>query len=52
MTVRERLKAYHAETAPLIDHYEGCGVLRRIEAMGSIDDIRGSLAAIVGAVSV
>lgn len=46
-TVRERLKAYHAQTAPLITHYEGKGVLQRIDAMGSIAGIRSALASIV-----
>lgn len=46
-TVRERLKAYHDQTAPLITHYDGNGVLERIDAMGNIHDIRNTLAAIV-----
>lgn len=46
-TVRERLKAYHAQTAPLITYYDGQGVLHRIDAMGSIDGIRRALAGIV-----
>jgi adenylate kinase len=46
-TVRERLKAYHAQTAPLIAHYDGQGVLQRIDAMGSIVDIRKALNRIV-----
>ncbi len=46
-TVRERLKAYHAQTAPLITYYEGKGVLERIDAMGSIAGIRSALASIV-----
>ena len=50
-TVRERLKAYHAQTAPLIAYYDGKGVLERIDAMGSIAGIRQSLAAIVSRVS-
>lgn len=50
-TVRERLKAYHAQTAPLIAYYEGCGVLERIDAMGAIADIRDGLASIVRRVS-
>ncbi len=50
-TVRERLKAYHAQTAPLIAHYEGQGVLERIDAMGEIPAIRNALAAIVRRVS-
>lgn len=50
-TVRERLKAYHAQTAPLIAYYAQQGVLERINAMGAIADIRAGLAAIVTRVS-
>lgn len=50
-TVRARLKAYHAQTAPLIAYYEGKGVLERIDAMGAIADIRRALSAIVSRVS-
>jgi adenylate kinase len=50
-TVRERLTAYHAQTAPLIAHYEAQSVLERVPAMGSIDSIRARLADIVGRVS-
>jgi adenylate kinase len=50
-TVRARLKAYHAETAPLIAHYDRLKVLERLPAMGSIADIRARLAGIVGRVA-
>ncbi|MGV8949506.1 MAG: adenylate kinase [Cypionkella sp.] len=50
-TVRERLKAYHAQTAPLIAYYAGKGVLERIDAMGEIAAVRRALAAIVSGVS-
>ncbi len=50
-TVRERLTAYHAQTAPLIAHYDAQSVLERVPAMGSIDGIRAELARIVGRVS-
>lgn len=50
-TVRERLQAYHAETAPLIAHYDRLSVLERVPAMGSIDGIRARLAGIVGRVA-
>jgi len=50
-TVRERLAAYHAQTAPLIAHYDSQSVLERVPAMGSIDGIRTMLAEIVGRVS-
>lgn len=47
-TAGARLQAYHAQTAPLIRHYEGQGVLHRIDAMGSIDAVRAALAALIG----
>lgn len=50
-TVRERLKAYHAQTAPLIAYYDGKGLLQRINAMGPIADIRNAMADIVTRVS-
>jgi adenylate kinase len=50
-TVRERLKAYHAQTAPLIAYYEGKSVLERVDAMGAIADIRQALGALVRGVT-
>ena len=50
-TVRDRLTAYHAQTAPLIAHYDAQSVLERVPAMGSIDGIRAMLADIMGRVS-
>jgi adenylate kinase len=50
-TVRERLNAYHAQTAPLIAYYDGHGVLERIDAMGAIADIRTALGQIVAGVA-
>lgn len=46
-TVRDRLLAYHAQTAPLIAYYDTRGLLTRIDAMGPIADIRAKLAEIV-----
>lgn len=50
-TVRERLKAYHAQTAPLIAYYAGKGVLQKIDAMGPIAYIREALGSIVIGIS-
>ncbi len=50
-TVRDRLAAYHAQTAPLIAHYDRQSVLERVPAMGSITGIRARLAEIVGRVA-
>ncbi|MEX0367681.1 MAG: adenylate kinase [Ruegeria sp.] len=46
-TVKSRLAAYHAQTAPLIEYYAGHGVLKKIDAMGQIDEIAQGLASIV-----
>jgi len=46
-TVRSRLEAYHAQTAPLIAFYQARGVLQEIAAMGAIDEIATALAEIV-----
>jgi adenylate kinase len=50
-TVRARLQAYHAQTAPLIAYYDARGVLERIDAMGPIADIRKTLATIVARIA-
>ncbi|WP_298864572.1 adenylate kinase [uncultured Sulfitobacter sp.] len=46
-TVAERLKAYHAETAPLIEYYRNKGLLFRIDAMGDIVAISDQLKELV-----
>ncbi len=46
-TVAQRLEAYHAQTAPLIDYYETKGALSRVPAMGSIESIAASLNSVV-----
>ena len=45
--VRERLAAYHAQTAPLIAYYEARGLLSRVDAMGQIDDVAQAMAEVV-----
>ena len=41
--IEERLKVYHAETEPLIRHYENKGILTRIDASGSIEDVTANM---------
>lgn len=50
-TVRARLEAYHAQTAPLIAHYDAQGVLEHVDAMQAIDMVASSLGEIVTRVS-
>ncbi len=35
-TVRDRLRVYHDQTAPLIPYYEGRGLLRRVDGVGEL----------------
>jgi adenylate kinase len=50
-TARERLKAYHAETAPLVAHYDRAGVLDRIDAMQEIGVVAQTLGTLVAGLS-
>jgi adenylate kinase len=46
-TVRERLKAYHAQTAPIIDYYGKVGLVRRVDGMEPIDEVTDQLRAAI-----
>lgn len=46
-TVLRRIEVYKDQTAPLADHYEAEGVLRRIDATGRVDNVtRRAIAAL------
>ncbi len=47
-TVSNRLKVYDSQTKPLIDYYQGKGLLRPIDGVGAIDDIFGRIKAVLG----
>lgn len=49
-TVRSRLDAYHAQTAPLIGYYDARGVLQRVDAMAEIGTVADALGRIVDTV--
>ena len=38
-TVRDRLEAYHGQTAPILPYYESKGVLKTIDGMAEIDEV-------------
>ena len=46
-TLAQRLEAYHAQTAPLIDYYAARGALTKVPGMGRMDEIADALATIV-----
>jgi adenylate kinase len=43
-SLKKRLDAYNAQTAPLAGYYAGKGVLRTVDGMASIDDVTVSIA--------
>jgi len=47
--VRQRLIAYHQQTAPLIAYYAGQGLLRRIDGAGAPADVARRALAVIGA---
>lgn len=48
-TVKDRLEVYEKSTAPLVDYYEAKGVLRRVDADGSPEEVRSRVLAALGA---
>jgi adenylate kinase len=44
-TMRSRLFAYYRETSPLIGYFHAKGVLRRVDGMGSIEQVGADIAA-------
>jgi adenylate kinase len=47
-TIRERLAVYNSATAPLIDYYDGKGLLRKVKGVGPIDEIFASIEKVLG----
>lgn len=47
--VKARLAAYAAQTAPLIAYYANQGLLRRVDGVGSMDEVTQRLFASIGA---
>ena len=47
-TVRARLKAYHAQTAPLLPYYRDQGLLAAVDGMAEIDDVTAEAFAKIG----
>ncbi len=47
-TVRERLNAYHDQTAPIISYYGDKGALKSVDGMASIDQVTAQLKAVIG----
>lgn len=39
-SIRQRLKVYQEQTAPLVAYYDGQGVVRRVAGMGNVEEIQ------------
>lgn len=46
-TFRKRQEVYRSQTAPLIPYYESQGKLRRVNGMGSVDEVAAEIDAIL-----
>lgn len=46
-TVRTRMEEYRAKTAPILPGYEARGIVSRVDGMAGIDDVAGSIDAIL-----
>jgi adenylate kinase len=40
-TIVHRIDVYEAQTLPLLDYYDGRGILHQIDAVGTIDEVTG-----------
>lgn len=45
--IRERMRVYERQTAPLLDHYRGLGLLREVPGMGSVEDVAAGIAEVL-----
>jgi adenylate kinase len=47
-TVKARLDAYNAQTAPILPYYEARGILKTVDGMAEIDEVARQIDAILG----
>ena len=48
-TLKNRLKVYHEQTAPILPYYQGKGALKTVDGMDSIDGVSAQIADMLGA---
>lgn len=46
-TVKSRLQAYHAQTAPLLPYYRAKGILKQVDGMAPIDEVTAQIEAVL-----
>jgi adenylate kinase len=42
-SIQQRLKVFHAQTAPLIEYYDRQGVVRRVAGTGNVEEIQSRM---------
>ncbi len=47
-TFRKRLGVYRAQTAPILPYYEATGLLRKVDGMAGIEEVRTAISGILG----
>jgi adenylate kinase len=47
-SIRERMQVYDEQTAPLLDYYEGKGLLVRVLGMGDVEEVAGRIEEALG----
>ena len=45
--IKQRLVAYHNQTEPLVGYYTKSGILRKIDGLGTIDEIYARIKAVL-----
>lgn len=46
-TVRQRMEEYRAKTAPILPIYEARGIVRKVDGMGTMDEVSAAIEAIL-----
>ena len=46
-TVRSRLAAYYAQTAPVLPYYRAKGILRQVDGMADMDEVGRQIEALL-----
>jgi len=46
--IRERLRVYHAQTAPLVEFYRKQGLIRAVKGVGSLDEVFDRISKVLG----
>ncbi len=48
-TLRKRLSVYHAQTAPVAEHYRKKGELKSVDGMGTVDEVSAAIGNLLSA---